>query len=153
MKNPLFEKLFEKNKERNDTFLLLENESTLTFKSFIKIVNLFSGSLINLGLLPGDRVAVKLEKSYFFLALYGACVRSGMIFLPLNDSYTSEEIIFFLNDSEAKLFITTSSQSKNLPEVLLQKKALLLRTLDKDGSGTFSEVAGRAIQKSQPKID
>ena len=36
------------------------------------------------GLAPGDRVAVQVEKSPEAIALYLACLRAGVVFLPLN---------------------------------------------------------------------
>ena len=40
--------------------------------------------LTGLGLQPGDRVAVQIEKSPAALFLYLGCLRAGLIYLPLN---------------------------------------------------------------------
>src|SRR5262245_37770414 len=40
-----------------------------------------------LGCRPGDRVAVQTEKHWEAVALYLACLRSGLVYLPLNTGY------------------------------------------------------------------
>jgi malonyl-CoA/methylmalonyl-CoA synthetase len=48
----------------------------------------FANVLVRLGVKPGDRVAVQVEKSFEALMLYLGTVRAGAIFLPLNSAYT-----------------------------------------------------------------
>jgi malonyl-CoA/methylmalonyl-CoA synthetase len=61
------------------------------------------------GCLPGDRVAVQVDKSWEALALYLACLRAGLVYLPLNTGYqTSEnasELPYFFNDAEPRVII------------------------------------------------
>ena len=35
----------------------------------------------------------------------------GLIFLPLNDGYTNDELLYYLRDSESKLLITDKETS------------------------------------------
>jgi malonyl-CoA/methylmalonyl-CoA synthetase len=62
----------------------------------------------------GDRVAVKVEKCPEFISLYCACLRIGAIFLPLNPSYTTHEIEYFLGDAEPALFISSNAELDRL---------------------------------------
>ena len=55
--------------------------------------------LINIGLAPGDRVVVQVEKSPRAFFLYLACLRSGLIYLPLNPAYRETELKYFLADA------------------------------------------------------
>jgi malonyl-CoA/methylmalonyl-CoA synthetase len=61
------------------------------------------------GCLPGDRVAVQVDKSWEALALYLACLRAGFVYLPLNTGYqTSEnasELPYFFSDAEPKVIV------------------------------------------------
>ncbi len=61
--------------------------------------------LAALGVRPGDRVAVQVDKSPETLLLYLACLRAGAVYLPLNAAYTGEEVAFFLGDAEPALFV------------------------------------------------
>ena len=44
---------------------------------------------------PGDRVAVQVEKSAEALLLYLACLRAGLVYLPLNTAYQEGEVALF----------------------------------------------------------
>src|SRR5579862_1272994 len=61
------------------------------------------------GCVPGDRVAVQVDKSWEALALYLACLRAGFVYLPLNTGYqTSEnanELPYFFSDAEPKVIV------------------------------------------------
>jgi malonyl-CoA/methylmalonyl-CoA synthetase len=48
------------------------------------------------GVVKGDRIAVQVAKTPEALALYGAAVALGAIFLPLNTAYTAAEVGYFL---------------------------------------------------------
>ena len=65
----------------------------------------YAGFIRLLGVLPGDRVAVQVEKSPEALFLYLACLNAGAIYLPLNSAYQEGEIDYFLGDAEPKIFV------------------------------------------------
>jgi hypothetical protein len=44
-------------------------------------------ALVRAGCVPGDRVAVQADKHWRVLALYLACLRAGLVYLPLNTGY------------------------------------------------------------------
>ena len=44
-------------------------------------------ALVRAGCRPGDRVAAQIDKHWHALALYLACLRAGLVYLPLNVSY------------------------------------------------------------------
>ena len=57
------------------------------------------------GVQEGDRVAVQLPKCLPFFYLYLAIMRIGAITLPLNPAYPEHELLYFLENSGAMLFI------------------------------------------------
>ena len=65
----------------------------------------YAGLIRALGVEPGDRVAVQVEKSAEALFLYLACLKVGAIYLPLNSAYQEGEIDYFLGDAEPKIFV------------------------------------------------
>ena len=65
-----------------------------------------AGELASLGLQSGDRLSLIAEKSLEFLVIYLACLRSGIIFNPLNPTYTENELNFFFSDAETNLVIS-----------------------------------------------
>ncbi len=62
--------------------------------------------LTGLGASPGDRISVQVEKSPESLCLYLACLRAGLVFHPLNMSYKSGELEYFLGNAEPTVVIS-----------------------------------------------
>lgn len=54
---------------------------------------------------PGDRVVVQIPKSVEAVALYLACLRTGAVYVPLNTSYTTPEVQYFIDDAEPEIFV------------------------------------------------
>jgi malonyl-CoA/methylmalonyl-CoA synthetase len=60
-------------------------------------------ALLGAGCRAGDRVAVQVDKSWEALALYLACLRAGLVYLPLNTAYRCEsdnELPYFFADAD-----------------------------------------------------
>ncbi len=62
-------------------------------------------ALFEAGLQPGDRVAAQVHKSVASLFVYLACLRAGLVYLPLNTAYQSSELDYFLRDAEPGLIL------------------------------------------------
>ncbi|MCB1524236.1 MAG: AMP-binding protein, partial [Rhodoblastus sp.] len=97
-----------------------------------------AGALIALGVKPGDRVAVQIEKSLQAVLLYLGCARAGAVFLPLNTAYTPAEIEYFLTDAEPIVFVCDPARKDSLAGAA---KVAHVETLDADGRGSMSERA------------
>jgi len=54
---------------------------------------------------PGDRVVLQAGKSPRAVALYLACLRSGLVLVPLNTAYTAAELAYFIDDAEPALVL------------------------------------------------
>jgi len=111
---------------------------TLTYGDVMSNSARFAGALRGLGLEPGDRVAVQVEKSVAALILYLATVRAGGIFLPLNTAYTPVEIEYFLNDAEPAIFICDPARRASL-EPIAARAGSQVATLDATGAGTLMD--------------
>ncbi|MEO1275483.1 MAG: malonyl-CoA synthase [Pseudomonadota bacterium] len=74
----------------------------------------FAAALVALGVQPGDRVAVQVEKSIEALMLYLGCVRAGGVFLPLNTAYTASEVGYFLGDATPRLMVADPRKAEAL---------------------------------------
>ena len=67
-----------------------------------------ANALLDTGVQPGDRVAVQIQKSVPSLFVYLACLRAGLVYLPLNTAYKSSELDYFLRDAEPGLVLVES---------------------------------------------
>ncbi|MEM1343201.1 MAG: malonyl-CoA synthase [Pseudomonadota bacterium] len=83
----------------------------------------FAAALVALGVTPGDRVAVQVDKSIEAVMLYLGAVRAGAIFLPLNTAYTAAEINYFLGDAEPALFVCAPAHHDALAPVAARHNA------------------------------
>ncbi|WP_136645827.1 AMP-binding protein [Tabrizicola sp. YIM 78059] len=70
-----------------------------------------------LGLAKGDRLLVQVEKCPEVLSLYLACLRAGVIFLPVNPGYTVAETQHFLTDAEPALALVEQARVAAVEEL------------------------------------
>ena len=139
MTNPLYDALFAPHEGKTTPFLHLPDGSTLSHGAFLDLTDQTAHALVALGLVPGDRVAVHIEKSPQALALYAACIKAGVVFLPLNTAYTPKELEYFVGDSEAALFVCDPAEAEAMTPIAAAAGAQL-RTLGGDGSGSLSDL-------------
>lgn len=90
----------------------------ITYAGLDQLVGHTAGYLKSLGVQPGDRVALQLNKCLEFILLHLAVLRLGAISLPLNLAYPPDELKYFLGDSGAKLFFTLESSKHNMQAIL-----------------------------------
>lgn len=109
----------------------------------------FANVLVELGVQPGDRVAVQVEKTIEAAMLYLATLRAGAVFLPLNTSYTAKEIGYFLSDAEPKLFVCNPDRKSEL-SIIAATAGVRLETLGvwhspHESAGSLSDKALEAL--------
>jgi len=140
MANVLFDALFAPHICSEKTFLILPDESEITYADFLSMASRFANTIRTAGVKIGDRVVVQAEKSPQTLALYAACVQSGAIFLPLNTAYTASEVDYFVDDAQASLLICDGSSMEALTPVAARSNCQIM-TLNGDGTGSFKDAA------------
>jgi malonyl-CoA/methylmalonyl-CoA synthetase len=123
--------------DRSKVLLTTESGKTYTYEDAeIKSAQM-ANYLASLGLLPGDRVTVQVEKSPEMLWLYLATLRAGMVFHPLNTAYTVEELEYFLGDAAPSLVVCDESRLKNFEALCAAARIPNLKYLNADGRGSL----------------
>ena len=140
MTNLLFDTLLAPHVGSAAPFVIHPDGATQNYGDFLINVARAAGTLLKCGLQKGDRLAVQAEKSVEVLEVYGACLMTGVIFLPLNTAYTSEEIEYFLSDADAGAFICDPEREAECAPIA-QRQGTKLLTLSQAGSGTFTDIA------------
>src|SRR5688572_2418868 len=79
----------------------------LTFGELDARANRTAHALAARGFRRGDRLCVHLANRVEFIDLFLACVRMGVIFVPINVLYREREIAHMVADAEPRLSITT----------------------------------------------
>lgn len=83
--------------------------ATYTFGDLERRSNRVAHALRERGLGRGDRLCVYLANRVELIDLYLACVKLGVIFVPINILYRDREISHIVNDAEPKLFVDEHS--------------------------------------------
>jgi malonyl-CoA/methylmalonyl-CoA synthetase len=98
--------------------------------------------LAALGARRGDRIAVQVEKSPESLFLYLACLRTGVVYVPLNTAYQRGELAHFIADAEPRVIVCHPRSVELMQE--LSAGAAQVVSLDEHGQGSLTrEAAGR----------
>jgi len=114
-----------------------------TYGDMLEFSGRLAGALQGLGVTPGDRVAVQVEKSPEALMLYLACLRAGAVYLPLNTAYTLAELDYFIGDAEPRLVVVAPKAAEGVRTVA-GKHGAQVETLDEAGGGSLLVLAADA---------
>jgi len=82
---------------------------TLTFGDIERRSNRVAHALRARGLAKGDRLCVRLANCVELIDLFLACVKLGVIFVPINILYRDREIAHIVNDAEPRAVIDETS--------------------------------------------
>jgi len=83
-------------------------------------------ALLDGGCRAGDRVAVQTDKCPQSLALYLACLRAGLVYLPLNAGYQKAELAYFFADAEPTVIVCRSDAAEVIAGLRPQATVLTL---------------------------
>jgi malonyl-CoA/methylmalonyl-CoA synthetase len=97
-----------------------------------------ASALAGLGVKPGDRVAVQVEKSATNLLLYLATIRAGAVYLPLNTAYTLAELAYFVCDAEPAVIVCDPKARAGVEGLAGAAEVV---TLDAVGEGSLAGLA------------
>jgi malonyl-CoA/methylmalonyl-CoA synthetase len=96
----------------------------------------YANALVALGIEPGDRVAIQVEKSVEAILLILGCLRAGAVLVPLNTAYTAAEVSYFLADSEPRVLVRDPERA-DVAEVAEDAKLAHVETMAADGAGSL----------------
>jgi non-ribosomal peptide synthetase component E (peptide arylation enzyme) len=86
----------------NSLFLRTPQGRDLSYAELREKSGRIASALSQRGALPGDRIAVQVDKSPEAVLLYAACLRLGAVFVPINVANTPNEVEYFLRDSQIR---------------------------------------------------
>ncbi len=108
---------------RRDVVALEFQDETYTFGELDSRSNRVARWLVQRGFIPGDRLCVYLPNCLEMIDLYLACIKSGVIFVPINILYRDREISHILRDAEPRGIVSDGPIST---EIRLWKRSELL---------------------------
>jgi malonyl-CoA/methylmalonyl-CoA synthetase len=102
---------------RRDAVALEFQGATYTFGDVDARSNRLAQLLAKRGVKKGDRLSVYLANCVEMIDLFLACVKLGVIFVPINILYRDREISHILRDAEPVAAVTNASEFPNLVPV------------------------------------
>lgn len=142
MNHNLFEMFAERMQARGEAdFIVTRRGRRYSYAEALTTSNQLAGALIALGVTPGDRVAVQVDKSPEAILLYLACLQMGGVYLPLNTGYTFEEIGYFLSDAEPAVFVCRPDNLAAGRRIAMQSGCPSVASLGIWADGSLMELA------------
>ncbi len=99
----LFERHFPEGAEQ--PFLVAPHGPVVHYDDLARLSAQIAHALVAAGCKPGDRVAAQVDKHWHVLAAYLACLRAGLVYLPLNTGYQKAELSYFFGDAKPAVIL------------------------------------------------
>jgi len=87
-----------------DRDALVIGDMRLTYAQVDAMANQVANLLVDLGVEPGDRVALTCPNVPYFPVVYYGILKAGGVVVPLNVLNKGREVAYYLDDSEAKVY-------------------------------------------------
>ena len=140
MSNHLFDVIRRSIPSADTVFIETGDGRLWTYGDMVQWSGRIASAIDTLGIRPGDRVAVQVEKSAEALMLYLACIRCGAVYLPLNTAYTLTELDYFISDAEPRLVVVAPKAAGGI-KTIASNYGALVETLDEQGGGSLIDLA------------
>ncbi len=129
-------------------FLIVPGGPTVSHGEFWNRVSQMATVLTNRGAGPGTRVVSQVDKSIDAVVLYAACLHAGAVHVPLNPSFTDDELDYFVADADPAIVVVPRDRADRVAG----DHAVEVLSLDADGDGSLLDAAHRAGRRaSEPR--
>ena len=88
-----------------DTVAMVYEDTRLTYREFNNRINRFANALLKFGCKKGDRLCIIADNCSKYMEAYFAAAKIGMSVTPLNVRLGDDELVWVVNDCEAKIFV------------------------------------------------
>jgi malonyl-CoA/methylmalonyl-CoA synthetase len=126
-------------------FLKTPDGRELTYAALLDESGRIAAALKRRNVVPGDRVAVQVDKSPEAVLLYVACLRMGAVYVPINVTNTRNEVDYFLRDSQPRVAVIRPADHALLEPSAAQAGVGHVESLGADGEGTLLELAAQSL--------
>ncbi|TAL00066.1 MAG: acyl-CoA synthetase [Rhodospirillaceae bacterium] len=105
--------------------VVADSGEQLTYRELDEGSNRAAQLFRSLGLRPGDKIGLMLKNSLEYAVIFWAAQRSGLIVVLLSTHLKPEEAAYILNDSNAKLLITSTDIGETAATLSVQRQELI----------------------------
>ncbi|MSO19361.1 MAG: benzoate-CoA ligase family protein [Acidobacteria bacterium] len=110
---------------RGGTIAIYEEGRTTTYEQLAEAMNRAGNALRTLGVEQENRVLLAIPDSVEFVAVFFGAAKIGAIPIPVNTAAKPEDLLYFLNDSGARVLVVQDDLWPDLQPLLAQAPSLL----------------------------
>ena len=103
-------------------------ETELSYGDLNQDSNRMANTFLDLGVKKGDRAILYLPKSLGFVVAHLALQKIGAIAVPLNPGFKKSEMLYLLEDTEAKLVLSGSEQEAIVKDIAPRLTTVVIAT-------------------------
>jgi acyl-coenzyme A synthetase/AMP-(fatty) acid ligase len=128
--------------------MILEDDAigtqNISYGELSEQTNRFAQCLCDLGVMPGDRVLIRLPNSLNYPIAFLGAMKMGAIAVPTSTLLTAEEVAYLTNDSDATVFVTDKAAWPSLAEKVAESANL--RHVLLSGEGVYDNATRLNVQ-------
>lgn len=129
-----------------DAESLVCGDRRLSYRELLKRCHAFGQALSSLGITPGERVAIFLDKRIeTVVSMLGACA-AGCVFVPVNPLLKPDQVAHALRDSGARCLVTTALRIHSLAAEGVAPVAEVI-LVDEPGPGPIDPTTGVRVHR------
>ena len=99
-----------------DQIAIIAGKHRLTYQTLNQSANQLAHYLQQQGIQAHDRVGISLGRNQFLAIAVLAVLKAGAAYVPLDPNYPQDRLAFMVEDSQAKIVLTQSDLSEQLPQ-------------------------------------
>ena len=84
---------------------LITDDEVITYKEFDRDTNALGNALLEIGIVPGDRISILFHNGPEILKSWSAAGKIGVTPIAVNYRFKADELSYIINDSESRLLI------------------------------------------------
>jgi malonyl-CoA/methylmalonyl-CoA synthetase len=123
------------------TFLTTPAGRTVSYAELAALTARYANALTQRGVVSGERVVVRVEKSVEAVLLYLACLRLGAVFVPVNAAGTPAEFEHLVGDAQPCLVVLAPADLAVLEPIARSAGTAAVVTLGAQGEGSLPQLA------------
>jgi malonyl-CoA/methylmalonyl-CoA synthetase len=112
----------------------------LSYRDLAEGAGRYANALVALGIEPGDRVTVQVEKSAANVLLYLGALKAGAVYQPLNTAYSPTELDYFISDARPAVIVSDPAVAAAARDIAGRRGGTVV-TLDAAGGGEIADLA------------
>lgn len=120
----LHDLIFDRESSRAGHAAVIRKDEHLTYAETCQAIRELAHGFINLGVRPGDRIAIYLNKRTEAVIAYFACSYAGAVMVPVNPALKPPQVAHILNDCDVVVLLTSHAQATGLSDAISDCKSL-----------------------------